>query len=132
MSTTTPSTGRPRGRASVPGAPSSGAGSSARARARVSTPGRPAVYGGGSSSSSSVPPRTGTAYRGGRKRGPHWGRIALVGGLALLVIGLLAGTGLAIYYKALDSGLNRDDPFAELTGGRPAKTVDGALNLLLL
>jgi len=130
MSTTTPSTGRPSGRASVPGAPSSGDGSSARARARVSTSGKPAVYGGGSSSS--VPPRTGTSYRGGKKKGPHWGRIALVGGLALLLIGVLAGTGMFIYYKALDSGLNRDDPFAELTGGRPAKTVDGALNMLLL
>src|SRR5690348_4997019 len=98
MSTTTPSTGRPSGRASVPGAPSSGAGSPARARVRTSnTTSKPAVYGGGSSSS--IPPRTGTAYRGGKKKGPHWGRIALVGGLALLLIGMLAGGGLFIYYK---------------------------------
>ncbi len=91
--------------------------------------GRPSVYGGGGSS---LPPRTGTPYRGGKKKGPHWGRIALVGGLVLLILGALTGGGMFLYYKSLDSGLNRDDPFAELTGGRPAKTVDGALNLLML
>jgi LCP family protein required for cell wall assembly len=71
------------------------------------------------------------SYNGGR-RGPRWGRIALVGGLAVLVITLLTGGGLFFYYRSLDSGLNRDDPFSQLTGGRPAKAVNGALNILML
>lgn len=37
-----------------------------------------------------------------------------------------------LYYSALSDGLNREDPFAKLTGGRPAKGVTGALNILML
>jgi LCP family protein required for cell wall assembly len=118
MSTTTYSSGHAQGRASVP---------TDVARARVAVPTSSPVSPGG-------PARTGTPYRGGRggKRRPRWGRIALVGGLAILLFALLAGGGLFFYYKSLDSGLNRDDPFADITGGRPAKTVDGALNILML
>jgi LCP family protein required for cell wall assembly len=141
MSTTTPSTGRPSGRASVPGAtpgssrnvsraPAAGAGRASigagAGRAAVGAPPR-------RPGNTTVPPRraSGPSYSG-RRKGPHWGRIALVGGLALLLIGLLTGGGLYLYYRSLDSGLNRDDPFSQLTDGRPAKTVDGALNLLML
>ena len=48
------------------------------------------------------------------------------------MLALLAGGGVYIYYRSLDSGISRDDPFSQLTGGRPAKSVDGALNILLL
>src|SRR5206468_8254087 len=70
-------------------------------------------------------------YRGGKRR-PRWGRIALVAGLALLLLGGVAFAGGYIYYRSLDAGLARTDPFAQITGGRPAKTVDGALNILML
>jgi LCP family protein required for cell wall assembly len=147
MSTTTPSTGsagRPSGRAAVPGAPTRGTSygsprSSGSASPRSAGSASPRTYGssrpGGSRPAGTgtppPPPRTGSPYRG-RKKGPHWGRIALVGGLALVLVGLLTGGGLYMYYRSLDNGLNRDDPFAQLTGGRPAKTVDGAINMLLL
>jgi LCP family protein required for cell wall assembly len=141
MSTTTPSTGsadRPSGRASVPGAPTRGTSygtprSPGSGSSRTYGSSRPSGSGSRPSETGTPPPpgRTGTPYRGGKK-GPRWGRIALVGGLALVLVGLLAGGGLYMYYRSLDNGLNRDDPFAELTGGRPAKAVDGAINMLLL
>jgi len=52
--------------------------------------------------------------------------------VATLVLALVAGGGLWAYYRGIDKGLKRTDPFAQITGGRPAKTVDGALNILLL
>jgi len=70
----------------------------------------------------------GPARRGPR---PHWKRIALVAGIAVLVLGLLAGGGLWAYVRGLDNDLKRTDPFAELAGGRP-KSVSGALNILLV
>jgi LCP family protein required for cell wall assembly len=110
----------------VPGA--AGAGDGIRARASVPVRTSPGGPGGPIG-----PGRPGTPYKGGRgRRRPRWGRIALVGGLALLLIAMLSGGGLYLYYRSIDSGLNRDDPFAELTGGRPAKEVDGALNILML
>ena len=68
--------------------------------------------------------------RSGRR--PRWGRIGLVLALALVLLGGVAAGGLSLYYKSLDGGLGRSDPFAGVTGGRPVKGVDGALNILLL
>ena len=74
--------------------------------------------------------RPGRPYKGKRK--PRWGRIALVAGAAVIVIGLVAGISLYGYANGLNSDLKRTDAFADITGGRPAKTVDGALNILLV
>ncbi|MFF0152571.1 LCP family protein [Micromonospora sp. NPDC005203] len=71
----------------------------------------------------------GSGRRGPR---PRWGRIALVSGVAVLVLALLGSVGAWLYARNLDNDLARTDPFAEITGGRPAKTVDGALNILLV
>ncbi|MET8305743.1 LCP family protein [Micromonospora sp. NPDC005173] len=75
----------------------------------------------------------GGAGRPGR-RGPRprWGRIGLVAGIAVLVLALLGGIGAWLYARNLNNDLARTDPFAQITGGRPAKTVDGALNILLV
>ncbi|MBY8873655.1 LCP family protein [Micromonospora sp. PLK6-60] len=67
----------------------------------------------------------------GRRR-PRWGRIGLVAGVALLVIALIAGAGAWFYARNLNDDLKRMDPFAQITGGRPAKAVNGALNILLV
>jgi LCP family protein required for cell wall assembly len=76
-------------------------------------------------------PRRGGVY-GGRPGGPRWGRITLVGLLSLLVLaGLGIGGGL-LYVNHLNAGLQRDDPFSQITASRPAKQVAGALNILLL
>ncbi|MEU2610783.1 LCP family protein [Micromonospora sp. NPDC007271] len=63
---------------------------------------------------------------------PRWGRIALVAGVAVLVLALLGGAGAWFYARSLDDDLARTDPFSEITGGRPAKKVDGALNILMV
>lgn len=71
----------------------------------------------------------GRAYSG--KRRPRWGRIALVGGL---VLALLAGIGAAFgwwYVDDLNDKVSRTDAFAGVSN-RPAKEVDGAVNILLL
>ena len=115
---TGPATGRASvGRASVPGA-------SGRSGIGLA-PGGP----GGP-----PPVQTGSPYRGGRggRPRPRWGRIALVGALTLLLIGLLGGFGFYLYANKLDSQINRTDPFSQITGGRPAKTIEGAANILLL
>ncbi|MGK5442589.1 LCP family protein [Micromonospora sp. URMC 105] len=72
---------------------------------------------------------TGPGRRGPR---PRWGRIGLVAGAAVLVLALLGGLGAWVYTDNLDEGLARTDPFSEITGGRPAKAVNGALNILLV
>lgn len=101
---------------------------SARAsgRARI-----PVGGGGGTSRSWSTtagsppgPPRRGTR--------PRWGRIALVAGGLILVIALLLGVGGYFYVQRLDKDLSRIDPFSAIRGDRPAKTVEGTLNILLL
>ncbi|SCF36047.1 transcriptional attenuator, LytR family [Micromonospora matsumotoense] len=63
---------------------------------------------------------------------PRWGRIALVAGVTVLVVALLGGIGAWFYTRNLNEDLARTDPFSEITGGRPAKAVDGALNILLV
>ena len=53
-------------------------------------------------------------------------------GVVVLVLALLGGLGAWFYARNLNDDLARTDPFSEITGGRPAKTVDGALNILLV
>nr|WP_213002930.1 LCP family protein [Actinoplanes consettensis] len=76
------------------------------------------------------PPPAGRPYKGKRK--PKWGRIALVVGAVLIVAGIIAGISLYGYANGLNDDLKRTDAFSEITNGRPAKTVDGALNVLLV
>jgi LCP family protein required for cell wall assembly len=76
------------------------------------------------------PEGPGRPYRGKRK--PRWGRIALLAGLAVLIIAVIAGISLYGYAHGLDKDLKRTDAFSGLTGDRPAKPVDGALNILLV
>ncbi|MGC4894202.1 LCP family protein [Micromonospora sp. DT31] len=82
----------------------------------------------------SGPGRPGGGPGGSGRRGPRprWGRIALVTGVAVLVLALLGGVGAWFYARNLDDDLARTDPFAGLTGGRPVKKVDGAFNILLV
>lgn len=68
--------------------------------------------------------------RGGRR--PNWRRISLVTLAVLLAVGLIVGGGLFVYARGLENDLARTDPFSELTDGRPAKTVEGAVNILLV
>lgn len=83
-----------------------------------------------------VPPRVGGSvnpkgtYGTARKKRPRpkWGRIALVGAIALA----LCAVGGVFYFKGIDAGLDRTDPFSALTKGRPPKTVSGMQNLLLV
>ncbi|MFY1674253.1 LCP family protein [Plantactinospora sp. WMMB334] len=127
------------GRASVPGPGRTGGSSRISGRAQVSDiPGQAGPYGpptgpgGGGPGGPSGPGGPGLPGSPGR-RGPRprWGRIALVVGVAVLVLGLLAGGGLWLYVRGLDNDLARTDPFAELAGGRP-KSVSGALNILMV
>jgi LCP family protein required for cell wall assembly len=70
---------------------------------------------------------------GPRKRlRPRWGRIALLALVAAAVIAVIAGISVYGYAKSLDDDVKRADAFSQLTGDRPAKTVDGALNILLV
>jgi LCP family protein required for cell wall assembly len=67
-----------------------------------------------------------------RGRGPRWGRIFLVLGVITLVLGLVAVGGGYFYYRDVSNDVDRTDPFAGIRGDRPAKAVDGALNILML
>jgi LCP family protein required for cell wall assembly len=74
----------------------------------------------------------GTVYTGRTIRPRRLGRILLIVLAILTTIGLFVG-GYAFYtVNSVDNKLKRDDPFAGITGGRPPKTVDGALNILVL
>jgi LCP family protein required for cell wall assembly len=75
-------------------------------------------------------PPPGKPYRGRRR--PRWGRIALLAGIAVVVIGLIAGISLYSYASNLDQGLKRTDAFSALTGDRPKSVVSGAENILLV
>lgn len=130
-----PHLSRSAGRASVPGPDR---GSAGRARPtdtrwypkydeepRRAGPGGPSGPGGpGGTYGSGGPGR-----RGSR---PRWGRIGLVAGIAVLVLALLGGAGAWFYARSLNNDLARTDPFSAITGGRPAKAVDGALNILMV
>jgi LCP family protein required for cell wall assembly len=96
----------------------------------------PRGAGGGPGGPSGPPRGPGGGRPGGRpykgRRKPRWGRIALVAGAAVLVLGLVAGISLYGYANGLNGDLKRTDAFSDLTKGRPVKTVDGALNILLV
>ncbi|GAB1688490.1 LCP family protein [Krasilnikovia sp. M28-CT-15] len=142
MSPTTSSYGS--GRASVPGAAHPGssrtsghAGVPGAYRERASRPDGRDGWAGAPAGPGGPPPRgpgrgggPGRPYRGKPK--PRWGRIALVGGIAVIVIGVIAAVTLMGYANGLDNDLKRTNAFDQITGGRPAKTVDGALNILLV
>jgi LCP family protein required for cell wall assembly len=134
--------GRTTGRATVPGAiapPVSGGG---RVRGAASVgprygdgggygpggrgPGGPGGGGDGGSGGADYP-----APRRPRRK-PRWGRIALVTALVLVLIGGLAVAVVGIRYYQLNASVSRTDPFSQITGGRPAKTVSGAQNILML
>ncbi|MDT4986435.1 MAG: hypothetical protein QOI74_529 [Micromonosporaceae bacterium] len=53
-------------------------------------------------------------------------------GLALLLVAVVGLGGAYLYYRNIDSGLQRTDAFGNITGDRPAVVVAGAQNLLLL
>lgn len=124
MSGSTPRRPRPSGRASVP-VP----GSHTRALGRASLPDGVQV----SPPAADRRRGSGTLLRakGSRPR-PRWGRLGLVVGLALLVLAGLGFGGGLLYVNRLNADLNRTDPFSQITGSRPAKQVNGALNILLL
>jgi LCP family protein required for cell wall assembly len=124
MSTPTYRSGNSSGRASVPGGSAVTNRSSGQAQVRPSSTDG---YG-------SVPPDgpgRGTRSYSGRRR-PRWGRIALIAGLALLLVAGVASVGAFLYYKGLDSDLKRTDAFGKITGDRPAAVVSGAQNYLVL
>ncbi|OLB80099.1 MAG: transcriptional regulator [Actinobacteria bacterium 13_2_20CM_2_71_6] len=123
----------PTGRAKVPGTPAtSGRASVGRATVGLAQPGDSGPGGRGPGGPGARPPVPGgTPYRGKGRR-PRWGRIALVGVLALTLIGLLGGFGAYLYANHLDSQISRTDPFSQITGGRPAKVSPGAMNILML
>ncbi|WP_338090155.1 LCP family protein [Planosporangium mesophilum] len=78
------------------------------------------------------PPRGpgGEPYRRGPR--PRWGRIALVGLVALLMVAGLGLGGAFLYYRSLDSGLQRTDAFSKISGARPPAAPAGAENILML
>ncbi|GAA2679846.1 transcriptional regulator [Actinoplanes palleronii] len=73
----------------------------------------------------------GRSYKGGKAR-PRWGRIALVAGGVALILALVGGIYAVNYVNGIDNDLKRTDAFSEITTDRPAKTVDGAFNILLV
>jgi LCP family protein required for cell wall assembly len=139
MSATTSSAGGASGRAAVPGSASA---PSSRISGRASVPGaqpsggrgrapyRQGAGGPGGPGGPDGPGRTGAPGKRGPK--PRWGRIALVAGVALALLGLLGAGGAWIYVNKLDGNIGRTDPFSAITDGRPAKTVEGSLNILLV
>jgi len=139
MSATTSPYGSSSGRASAPGSESrSGANRSGlpggyrdRPASREDWPPRGAVPGGPGGPPPPGPGRgPNRTYRGKRK--PRWGRIALLAGVAVIIIGVVAAISLYGYANGLDKDIKRTDAFSEITNGRPAKTVDGALNILIV
>ena len=123
MSAPTSPYGNSSGRASVP--PNGDRGSNRPA-------GRAGVSSGGQSGGQHDTYRPGKAYK--PRMRPRWGRIALLAGIALVVIGLIVGISLYSYASNLDQGLKRTDAFSfsALTGDRPKSLGDCAQNILLL
>ncbi|MET0424162.1 MAG: LCP family protein [Actinoplanes sp.] len=124
MSATTSPYGNSSGRASVP--PAGGG----RGGYRDSGSGGYGPPPAGSGGRPPVGPPAKPPYRGKRK--PRWGRIALLAGLAVLIIAIIAGISLYGYAKGLDKDLKRTNAFNGMSTDRPAKTIDGALNVLLV
>jgi LCP family protein required for cell wall assembly len=130
MSATTSPHGSTSGRASVPGTtrPTGRAGAPNGYRSGVDDwPPR----GGGPAGPGGPPPQgPGRPYRGRRR--PRWGRVALIVGAVVLIGAIVAGISLYGYTSGLDKDLKRTDAFSDITKGRPVKTVDGALNVLMV
>ncbi len=123
---------RPAGRSGVPSAYRQGAGRSP-GDGRDDRPPRAAGPGGPGGPPPRGPGRgdgPGRPYRGRPK--PRWGRIALVAGVVVVIIGIVAGISLYGYASGLDKDLKRTDAFSDITDGRPVKEVEGALNILLV
>src|ERR1700753_3982489 len=93
-------------------------------RARIPAPTRSA----GRAGAPPPPSRGGPPPVKGGKVRPRWGRIALVAGVLVVVAGLITAVSAWGYARGLDKDLKRTDAFSQITGGRPAKTVAGALN----
>ncbi|WP_045744666.1 LCP family protein [Actinoplanes rectilineatus] len=125
MSATTSPSGNSSGRASVPGAGSSGHDWPPRGG------GSGNGLGPGGPGGPSGPGGPGRSYRGRRPR-PRWGRIALVAGGVIVVIALIAGIVGYGYVSGLDDDLKRTNAFSDITSDRPEKTIDGAFNILLV
>ncbi|HEY7272378.1 MAG TPA: LCP family protein [Actinoplanes sp.] len=130
MSATTSPYGSPTGRASVPGTarPTGYREGREERPPRGSAPvgpGGPPPRGPGGSGPGGTGP-----YR--KRPKPRWGRIALVAGALFVILGLVAAISLYGYASGLDKDLKRTDAFSDLTDGRPVKTVDGALNILIV
>lgn len=62
----------------------------------------------------------------------RWGRVLLLSGIVLLVLALAAGLGMYSYVGSLNDDMKRTSAFDGLTGDRPPKQADGALNILIL
>jgi LCP family protein required for cell wall assembly len=134
--TTSPYGGSPSGRASVPGRSSGRAGVPGSYRDGTYRDGREEWPPRGSGPVGPGGPPQGPGKGPGRpyrsKPKPRWGRIALVVGVVIIIIGLIAGISLYGYASGLDKDLKRTDAFSEITNGRPVKEVEGALNILLV
>jgi LCP family protein required for cell wall assembly len=50
----------------------------------------------------------------------------------VLALAIMASVGTYVWYRSVNAQIDRTDPFAGITGGRPAKVVDGAMNILVL
>ena len=138
MSATTSPYGNPAGRASVPGSPRP-AGRAGVARGSAGNRdddgyGRP-PRGSARVGAGGPPPRgpgDGPEPPFRDRPRPKWGRIALVAGIGVIVLGLAAALSLWGYASGLNGDLKRTDAFSQITDGRPAKEVDGALNILIV
>jgi LCP family protein required for cell wall assembly len=53
-------------------------------------------------------------------------------GIGALVLALVAAGGGYLWYRSVSNDIDRTDPFAGITGDRPAKAVEGAMNILML
>jgi LCP family protein required for cell wall assembly len=113
-----PGTTRPTGRAGAPNGYRSGTDDWPPRGRGPAGPGGPPPQG------------PGRPYKGRRR--PRWGRIALIVGAVVVVGAIIAGISLYGYTSGLDKDLKRTDAFSQITKGRPVKTVDGALNILLV
>ncbi|GID29065.1 LCP family protein [Paractinoplanes brasiliensis] len=124
------------GRASVPSSGRASARPASAYRGNASPPQRDnwpprGAAGGGGGGTPPGDPGRGTSYRGRRPK-PKWGRIALLAGLAVLIIAVIAGISLYGYASGLDKDLKRTDAFNGISADRPAKPIEGAQNILLV
>ncbi|BBH65360.1 transcriptional regulator [Actinoplanes sp. OR16] len=127
MSATSSPSGYPSGRASVPAY----GGGPRDYYDDYQTPSDPPPRSPGGPGRPGGPGGPGAPFKGRRPR-PRWKRIALVVGIVLVIIAIIAGVSAYGYFNGLDNNLKRTDAFSEITAERPAKTVDGAFNILLV